>query len=151
MIAIGIDPGTKTGLAVKDLQTGKFLEIKTMKIHEAFDVLLGYRMGTKPQELFVVVEDARKRQWFGKAGREKLQGAGSIKRDCVIWQDFLSDLPGCNFRFEPPKKGATKWSLNVWQKATGWTGRTSEHARDAALLIHRLNARNLKMYFPEKS
>jgi hypothetical protein len=27
---------------------------------------------------------------------------------------------------------------------SGWTGRTSEHARDAAILVHGINEKNIK-------
>jgi hypothetical protein len=83
----------------------------------------------------VVFEDARLRKWYGKADRERLQGAGSIKRDCTIWSEFLADLAGVRVLAVPPQAGATKWSAERFAKVTGWTSRTSEHARDAAMLL----------------
>ena len=148
MIIIGIDPGKQTGFAVKNLETGQFIGIATMKIHEAIAAVYNL-ISLYPEQVYAVIEDARKRKWFGNTGREKLQGVGSVKRDCSIWADFLNDA-GVDVRFEAPRKGATKWDEGVWKRATGWKERTSEHARDAALLIHGMNARNLKIYFPEK-
>jgi hypothetical protein len=35
----------------------------------------------------------------------------------------------------PPKAGATKWDADTFRRLTGYSGRTSNHARDAALLV----------------
>ena len=61
-------------------------------------------------------------------------GAGSIKRDCEIWEEFAA-LYGIPIQFIPPRKGLTKWDAETFNKMTGWKGRTSNHARDAALLV----------------
>ncbi len=131
-IVIGIDPGTTTGLAVFDIVTRKLKEVSSMPIHEALWLVDGeHRAGVLRM---VVFEDARLRMWFGVSGREKLQGAGSIKRDCQIWSDFLlsNDIPHKAVR---PQPGATKWTAERFNKVTGWDKRTNEHARDAALLV----------------
>lgn len=147
--AIGIDTGTKTGFAVKNMETGKFERIETLQLHLAFDLAKKYIEDNKDDVCFVV-EDARKRRWFGNAGREKLQGVGSVKRDCSAWEEFLTYY-GAIVRFEPPKARKTKVPVEVWQRATGWTGRTSEHARDAAMLVTGLTRINFKIYFPGKN
>lgn len=127
---VGIDPGTKTGFAVWDRQRKVFTAVTSVMIHEAFDLLT--RMA--PGSFFVRVEDARQRKWFGNAGREKLQGAGSIKRDCTIWEDYLK-ANHVLFELVPPKANKTKVSSDWFKKATGWQWQTNEHARDAGLLI----------------
>lgn len=133
-IVIGIDPGVKTGVAVK--QGGSLVEVCSMRIDEAMDFVKEYisRAKSKDMLLLVIFEDARQRKWFGKAGREKLQGAGSIKRDCKIWEDYLTSLE-VPFRMAAPKKGATKHDAKTFGRLTGWNKRTNEHARDAAMLI----------------
>lgn len=129
---IGIDPGTHTGLAVWDSFRQELVEVSTLKLHQALDRVLYYAVDREPVQ--VVFEDARLRRWFGSAGREQLQGAGSIKRDCQIWEDFLSDH--CiKFQSVAPARGATKWTPAQFALATGYKGRTSNHARDAALLV----------------
>ena len=82
----------------------------------------------------VRLEDARKRKWFGDSGRERLQGAGSVKRDCVIWEEFLNDrkIP---YMLIAPKNNSTKLSAESFKKITGYSGRTNEHTRDAAMLV----------------
>lgn len=128
---IGIDPGTKTGFAVYDRER-KFLSlVTTFTIHEAMLILDRWTTN----EPFVRVEDARQRTWFGNAGRDQLQGAGSIKRDCAIWEDFLQYL-GFDYELVAPKRIRTKMSADAFRRLTGYEGRTSEHARDAALLCY---------------
>jgi hypothetical protein len=142
-IIIGIDPGTDTGFAVKDLATGQFSIVRTLPIHRAWEQVVDLADFVGRTSIYVVVEDARQRKWIPKeAGREKLQGAGSIKRDCAIWEDFLTDQ-GIPHRMVAPAKGRTKWSEAFWKQATGYTGRTSNHARDAAVLVLGVNEKNL--------
>ncbi|MBR1575873.1 MAG: hypothetical protein IJ654_05415 [Bacteroidales bacterium] len=92
-----------------------------------------------PGRVRVVFEDARKRRFFQRERTEAeyrghLMGAGSVKRDATIWEDALTDY-GIPFEATPPRRGLTKWDATAFQRATGWTGRTSNHARDAALLV----------------
>lgn len=141
MISIGIDPGTHTGVAVWDSREGKFLSLETLPIHLALERV---KEMTHPfwhmdklynEHIEVVFEDARQRTWFGKGDTNaKLQGAGSVKRDCSIWEDFCRyyDIP---FQARPPVKGATKVTPEYFKRISGWQGRTSEHARDAAMLV----------------
>lgn len=133
MIWVGIDPGTHTGLAVWDAEEKRFLSIETTVIHRAMLRVeaLHARYG---DDLIVRFEDARQRTWFGAAGREQLQGAGSIKRDCSIWEDFLADR-GISFMALPPKASRTKMRPDAFSRITGWAKRCSEHARDAAMMV----------------
>lgn len=151
-LIIGIDPGTHTGIAVKDLSTGQFTQIETLKLHEAMQLVKEMNPATSSiahllthgPQVFIIVEDARQRTWIPKeTGREVLQGVGSVKRDCSIWEDYIADL-GLPYRMVKPAAHKTKWNLESWQAATGWTARTSNHARDAAILIHGINARNVQ-------
>ncbi|NJO28537.1 MAG: hypothetical protein HC874_14105 [Richelia sp. SL_2_1] len=143
-ILIGIDPGTTTGLAVKNLSNrGVFLEILSGGILDMMDIVKKY----KDQAcLYLVFEDARKRTWFSNKDREALQGAGSIKRDCAIWEEFCKKQ-GINFISVPPAKGKTKYTADFFKRLTGWEGRTNEHSRDAAMLAFGFNAYNLKLHF----
>lgn len=134
MIYIGIDPGTHTGMAVWDSREGKFLSLDTLQIHQALVEVMLWK-DKVGHDLQVVFEDARQRTWFGKGNTNaKLQGAGSVKRDCSIWEDFCRDY-GIQFWAKPPIKGATKLTANYFKLISGWKGRTSEHSRDAAMLV----------------
>ena len=141
MICIGIDPGTHTGVAVWDTRERKFLSLDTLPIHRALEKV---KEMTHPfwhmdklyhEDIQVTFEDARQRTWFGHGDvSAKMQGAGSVKRDCSIWEDFCTDYE-IPFKARPPLKGGTKVTAEYFRMLTGWEGRTSEHARDAAMLV----------------
>lgn len=130
MIVIGIDPGVKTGIAVYNTKTKEMLEIGTCMLHEAFEAVLSY----KPLLKMVRVEDARKRKWLGKNAEAKQQGAGSVKRDCKAWEDFLT-AKGIPFEMVSPGAAKTKVNEAYFKQLTGIKTRTSNHARDAAMLV----------------
>ena len=136
MICIGIDPGTHTGVAVWDTREGKFLSLETLLIHRAMTFILKWSLKAEDteQEIQIVFEDARQRKWYGKDGNAKRQGAGSVKRDCSIWEDFCRDYQ-IPFVAVPPMKGGTKVDESYFKTISGWKGRTSNHARDAAMLV----------------
>ena len=137
MIYIGIDTGVHTGYAEWDSVNKRFNTIETIGICTAFDYVLKLRDIYSTSSICVRFEDARQRKWFGNADREQLQGAGSIKRDCSIWEEFLTgkSIP---FNAIPPQRNITKLSKESFSKITGYNGRTSEHARDAAMLVFNL-------------
>lgn len=129
---IGIDTGTHTGFAIWDRQEQKLIECYSVMIHQAFELILKYR-----PECFVRVEDARLRKYI-TGGREKLQGAGSIKRDAKIWEDFLTDK-NIPFEMVAPKNNRTKLSAEAFKKLTRFVGRTNSHSRDAGALVFGFN------------
>jgi len=127
----GCDPGVRTGLAIWDCEKQKFENVETCGIISAMQKI---RWQTDDIKL-VRFEDARLRKgYYGKRGDVNHQGVGSVKRDCKIWQEFCEyyKIP---FQAVAPQKGQTKWSSDYFKRVTGWTGRTSEHARDAAVLV----------------
>ena len=128
---IGIDCGVNTGFAIWDSQEKKFTNIATIKIHTA---LFWIKLNTDLSNCKIIVEDARKRKWYGKDSEQKQQGAGSVKRDCKIWEDFLTEI-GADFVMVHPIKGGTKIDKERFKKITGWNLSTSSHSRDASLLV----------------
>lgn len=134
MTWIGIDPGVHTGFAVWN--GGRFTELGTYPLHRAFLRLLDI-MDT--DDVHVVFEDARQRKWIPREAsiseaRGRAQGAGSVKRDCAIWEAICRDYR-LTFDALPPKAGMTKLSADAFARLTGWATRTSNHARDAAMLV----------------
>ncbi|WP_129714650.1 hypothetical protein [Pedobacter sp. SYP-B3415] len=129
-IIIGIDPGVNTGVAIYNKSTKQLEEVRTCLLHEAFELVISYRSLIT----MVRVEDARQRKWFGARAEAKQQGAGSVKRDCGAWEDFLvaKEIP---HEFIAPVKGTTKVTAAYFAKLTGWIKKTSNHARDAAMLV----------------
>jgi hypothetical protein len=131
---IGIDPGVETGVCVWLPDSKQITYLNSMKIHEAMKLVWKHRY-VPCNQIMVRVEDARKRKWFGKSGREQLQGAGSIKRDAKIWEDYLTDM-GVDFEMVAPKNNKTKLTAALFKNVTGYGHRTNEHSRDAAMLVY---------------
>jgi hypothetical protein len=134
---IGIDCGVHTGICVWSTSLKMIRKIETLSIHKAMEEVK--RWHDQAGNIFVRIEDARLRTWIPyqkneKAERGRREGAGSVKRDCRIWEDFLTDL-GVPFEMVAPQRNKTKVDVNYFKKLTGYTGKTSEHARDAAGLV----------------
>lgn len=129
MKILGIDPGTNTGVALWDAELQRFDIVTTLPVHLALD-LVGQYLPAIP----VIFEDARQRTWFGNTGREVLQGAGAAKRDARIWEDFLEDK-GAVYIARKPSSGSTGWNDEKFRRLTHWGTRTTEHSRDAGVLV----------------
>lgn len=135
MIVIGIDTGTKTGLAV--MRDGTLTQLETCGIITAMYKVLEYR-SRFADDLVVCIEDARLRKWLPKnVGKERLKGAGSVSRDAAIWQEWC-EYHGLPYILVAPAslQGLTKRTEKDFRQITGWHGkRCSEHARDAGLMV----------------
>lgn len=143
LVVVGLDPGVETGYAVWSESEQVLVEVRTLKIHEAMDRVLHL----KPD--LVIFEDARQRTWYEgrdqnqkKYGAGVREGAGSVKRDCLIWEEFLTAL-NIPFIARGPIAKATKWDPKKFELVTGWKGRTSTHARDAAVLVYGMTSAKL--------
>ena len=139
MIIVGLDPGKETGFAACKLGVDGYFIVDTYRIHRAMQKILEFK--ESGMDLYVRFEDARKWRSHGKHVYGKDQGAGSIKRDCSIWEDFLADH-GIPFESVNLTASLKKIDVGVFQQLTGWKKRTSNHARDAALLIYKFKPRN---------
>lgn len=89
--------------------------------------------------MIVRIEDARLRKWIPRMpniSRElgRREGAGYVKAHAAIWQDFLEDL-GIDYELVPPKNNKTKVNAEYFKSLTGYEGKTTEHARDACMLV----------------
>lgn len=137
MILIGIDTGVKTGFAHSI--DGVLQEVSTQSILSAQDKV--YKTFEEAQasdiKFVVCIEDVRKRKWVDpRIGKERMKGVGSVIRDCSIWQEFCEryDIPHL---LVSPASIDTKRSAKDFKMITGWHGRTSEHSRDAGMLIYK--------------
>ena len=134
-ILIGIDTGVHTGFAVAfDHGAGGELQrVESLSITQAMQCVLEYEDEHDLKDITLYIEDARLRTWF-TGGREKAQGVGSVKRDAQIWEDWCKEQD-INYKMIHPASNATKKKAVDFTRMTGWTGRTNEHARDAAMLV----------------
>jgi hypothetical protein len=137
MLVVGIDPGLHTGLAVWDTSTRQFLDIRCSGIVSAMDYLddLSLKRGIG----LVVFEDARQRKWITRERdlaqmKGRAMGAGSVKRDCTIWEEWC-EARGVQYIASRPKNGMTKLTDAYFRGITGYDRRTNEHGRDAAMLV----------------
>lgn len=133
-VMIGIDPGVNTGFAVWNVHTQKLQELEQFKIHDALERVLFYI--SKGYRVKIRLEDARKRGGSHNIGKNiaKMQGAGSVKRDSKIWEDFCiaKNLPYDKVR---PIDNATKLDADQFKRTYNWPHKTNEHTRDAAMLV----------------
>jgi len=136
--AIGIDPGTKTGLAIWNKTRKTFEAIETMKIHEALAVVESFCLYAEAANSQVIIYIENPNTWRGwgsrTEGTAKAQGAGSIKRDYAIWKDFCEAI---RVEMIPVKLQGTlkKLPADKFKQLTGFGGKTTEHGRDAACMV----------------
>lgn len=142
-IYVGIDPGTKTGVAIWLAAENRFNSLDTMNIVRAMDLVrAAWKQANDEKWTFALrYEDARLRKVFSKmdAKQEKWgaairEGAGAAKRDSTIWEEFCAEY-GIPAMPVSPTANKTKMSAAAFASMTGWTGRTSEHSRDAGMLV----------------
>ena len=120
MIWFGIDPGVNTGLAL--VEDGELKVVETVTIVQAMARVLAAFNTCQP--VTVVFEDARQRKYLPRERnaseyRGKLMGAGSVKRDCEIWEEFCKQYDlGCIA--VPPRPGMTKWDVETFARVTGY-------------------------------
>lgn len=129
---IGIDTGVKTGWAVYDRMQGKLIHLETIKIHLA--ILRLYKYKEQGRDIKVFIEDARLRTWFGRNDKKNAQGVGSVKRDAKILDDFCK-AAGIDYALIHPKNNRTKLDKPTFDRITHWGKESSEHSRDAAMLV----------------
>lgn len=129
-LSIGIDVGVNTGFAIS--KDKKLITVTSYNILDAMDACLDLQ----DQSPTLYIEDARKLKWGGynKGNTARLQGAGSVKRECAIWEDFAKKH-GFAYKMIDPRSNSKKLDAVKFNKLTGWMGRTNNHGRDAAMLV----------------
>lgn len=128
---IAIDPGVHTGLAVA--VDGVLVDVRTCSFWEAAQILADMRYKNDiPIEL--VIEDPRGIYVPpGQRNPQRIKGVGSVERDAKLWIEYAEH---CGIPYRTVKPGKyRKIDADTFRKWTGWTGRTSEHARAAAMMI----------------
>jgi hypothetical protein len=130
-ITIGIDPGVNTGIAVA--VDGVLERVETCRFWEAHCLIMALHAG--PDAVELVIEDPRgQRVAPSQYNSARLRGVGSVERDAKLWIEYAEHY-GIPYRAVKPGK-LRKIDAATFAKLTGWTGRTSEHARAAAMMVH---------------
>jgi hypothetical protein len=153
---IGIDPGVHTGFAmtVRDTENlswhlaekGTEWNLETFSFWGAVKRLAAIQLEHPDQLPKVYIEDPNinKPTFHRKLGGESMrsyqarmhkisQNVGMNKRDAQLLIDWLS-MRGWDYYPVPPRKAA-KVNAEYFKKLTGYSKRSSQHARDAAMLI----------------
>lgn len=137
---IGIDPGTYTGFAEWSQVEKRLVSVRSFKIHDAL-VMLKQLSLIHGDKLLVRIEDPttwKPHKGSSKSERElksKLQGAGSIKRDFSIWIDAM-DSWKVAYEKVSLHSAPKKLKPEYFKAVTKYEGPTSEHGRDAAMLVY---------------
>jgi hypothetical protein len=114
-LIIGIDPGVHTGISCWHKAEKRLLWVECHPAVEAEILVL--KMAAEGRSVLVRFKDA-----------------GSIKRDCQRWDEFLTyhNIP---FEKVAPRNNRTKMTAAEFKMLPGWQGKTNEHGRDSAALI----------------
>ena len=137
MIVVGIDPGVHTGVAVWDTSSRQLLDVRCSGIVEAMRYI--HELQQERGIGLIVFEDARQRKWIPREKdlaqfRGRAMGAGSVKRDCSIWEEWCKVF-AIDYVKTPPKNNITTLTDRMFSGITGYDRRTNEHGRDAAMLV----------------
>ncbi len=128
-ITIGIDPGVNTGIAMAI--DGVLEVVETRDFWRAVELVDSCRR----LAFTLIIEDPRgQRVAPSQYNSARLRGVGSVERDAKLWIEY-AERYGIPYRAVKPGK-LRKIDAATFAKLTGWTGRTSEHARAAAMMVH---------------
>ena len=136
---IGIDAGVQTGLAVWNAVAERFEVLTTSTFWEAIALVETYPAG----EVVVVVEDSSlNKSTFAHNTPRTLQAArrrekisrdvGQNQREAKLLADGLARRGYRVLRIRPRSR---KLGAEPFKRLTRYQGRTSQHGRDAAMLV----------------
>ena len=134
-LVMGFDPGEQTGAAL--YRDGTLSELFTTLPAQYGAVLANY----KPDLL--VVEDSRLQSHVFTGPNESAKARLKIARNIGMVDGFCSILARMAETLEIPMIGVSPLGkgakINAAQLATitGWTGRSNQHERDAAVVSHK--------------
>ncbi len=133
---LGIDPGAKTGYA---LWRDKQLYVSTTTFWAMARTLEQFAVPDHAHlEIIVVIENpALNRPVFPRlltrnAMLKIAQNVGANKRDAALLIELAESL---GFEVRQVKPTSAKWNRQTFERITKYTGRTSQHGRDAAKMV----------------
>jgi hypothetical protein len=137
---VGIDPGVKTGVASFDSRLEALAELFTSDFWGVVDHVMRVYA---PNDAVIVIENPklnrpvfRERGHFDKPNvrEEMAQRVGANKRDATL---LIERFEALGFEVQQVRPSRRKWTAEDLLRETRWSGRSSQHARDAAALIYR--------------
>lgn len=147
---VGIDPGVNTGICIYNSDTKEIIKLLTL---DFWDTITLFTRLAEMQHYFCIDEEiitviiensALNKPTFSKAGGEtarKMQkisrNVGSNQRESVLLIEGIRRMGFAVKEVRPSgKKGMKrKWSKEVFENITGWKKQSSQHSRDAAMLV----------------
>ncbi|MBK9427238.1 MAG: hypothetical protein IPN63_07590 [Gammaproteobacteria bacterium] len=127
---IGIDPGKQTGIST--YRDGALVELRTVSPGDVYEVLL------ESGATRVVMEDSRlqsavfPRAVGPRAMLKIARNVGEVDQICRRIEAVCETAGIDLVRVSPLGKGA-KLNAARFKEITGWTGRSNQHERDAAM------------------
>lgn len=141
-LLIGVDPGKNTGLAFYNPKT-KAYDLFTKPFWEAIKIV-DEVIKERKYVLEAYIEDPNQNPpvFKKKFNIENVntygriaQNIGMNKRDAQLWFNYFKINNIVHFRIRPTKGSMTKLDSTKFKRITKHPGRTSEHSRDAAMLV----------------
>ena len=131
-IIIGLDPGVNTGVAI--YEAGALIKLMTITPWRIPEVLIGQSVSR------VIFEDSRLQShvWIkakGAAGLKVARNIGEVDAWCKLIVATCETIGIPAHGISPKGKGA-KLSAATFTASTGWTGKSNEHQRDAAMVAY---------------
>jgi hypothetical protein len=130
-VVLGIDPGVNTGVAT--YRAGKLVALDTIEPHQ----IERFIRAKAPAR--IVFEDSRLQShtWTRAATRaaaaKMARNVGQVDAWCTLITAVCAELGIPAQGISPAGKGA-KLNADAFARVTGWTGKSNEHARDAAMV-----------------
>lgn len=142
MIYIGVDPGVNTGIASWNTKLKDFQILKTTNFWGCIDILNDF---IKIKNSFgdigfkVFIEDTTKsRVVFGRNSMGRSISVGMLIKETQLIIDFCENNDINIIKKIPTKNTLTKLNAKQFKQLTGWQGRTSQHSRDAGMMVYGL-------------
>lgn len=135
-LILGMDPGAATGVAVFD--AGKLVELLTIAPNELERFLReraaagAGRLVFEDSRLETRLWNARKKEAYG-AALATARSVGQVDAWCTLITAICGELALPSHGISPTAKGA-KVDADAFGRITGWTKRSNQHERDAAMV-----------------
>lgn len=133
MNVIGIDPGVNMGVAI--YEDAKLVELITIEPIGLVDIINIYA----DEPLFIAFEDSRLQSHVWIPSQSKGVAAniarkiGMVDAWCYMIERLCENYDVAYMRISPKAKGE-KLNAEDFKRITGWTGKSNQHERDAAMV-----------------